>query len=95
MNNEERNKMGKNKKNKKNDNQHEQVERDDKIEFSGTVTDVKPGTMFDVTIDSGVVVLCTLGGKLRMNKIRVLLGDVVKIEVSPYDMSKGRVTWRK
>jgi len=83
--------VGKNK-NKKVD---EPIERDDKMVFSGKVIDVLPGTLFSVECEpGGNVVLCTLGGKLRLNKIRVLLGDRVEIEVSPYDMTRGRVTRR-
>jgi translation initiation factor IF-1 len=54
-----------------------------------------PGTLFRVRCDNGHVVLCTLSGKLRVNRIRLLVGDNVTVEVSPYDLTRGRVTWRR
>jgi len=82
-------------KNKKNKNHQEPIEREDRMELHGEVTDVMPGTLFKVIVEGGSEVLCTLGGKLRLNKIRILLGDRVIIEVSPYDLSRGRVIFRK
>ena len=71
-------------------------ERQDKIELNGTVIDALPGTWFKIKIDGGQQeVLATLSGKLRQNHIHVLPGDQVTVEVSPYDLSRGRVTWRK
>lgn len=58
------------------------------------VEETLPGTWFKIRINEGFEVLCTLSGRLRQNHIHLLLGDRVKIEVSPYDMSKGRVMWR-
>lgn len=87
-------------KNKKNHNQQyaymtkKPAEREDRLELQGTVDEALPGTMFRVRCDNGNVVLCTLAGKLRLNQIRILPGDNVTIEVSPYDTSKGRITWR-
>lgn len=72
----------------------EKVERDDRIELRGIVEEALPSTLFRVRIDEKLLVLCTLAGKLRVNRIRVLPGDAVTIEVSPYDTSKGRITWR-
>ena len=73
----------------------EKVQRDDRIEFEGLVTDSLPGTLFEVElIKGGAKVLCALSGKLHQNHIRVLEGDRVIIEVSPYDMSKGRIKVR-
>lgn len=69
-------------------------ERSDKIEFAGTVTEVLPSTLFRVEVSEGVEIIATLAGKLRQNKIRILLGDRVKVEVSPYDMTRGRITYR-
>lgn len=70
-------------------------ERSDLVVLNGTVVDALPGTMFKVKIDDGAaVVLVVLSGKLRQNKIRVLVGDKVKIECSIYDLSRGRITWR-
>lgn len=63
--------------------------------LEGVVTEVLPQTWFRVTIDKGgAIVLCSLSGKLRQNHIRILTGDRVKIEVSPYDTSLGRIQWR-
>lgn len=86
-------------KNKKRVNSHSEstaneVERQDKIELNGTVIDALPGTWFKVKIDGGHEVLATLSGKLRQNHIHVLPGDQVTVEVSPYDMSRGRISWR-
>lgn len=72
-----------------------EVERQDKIELEGVVIDALPGTWFKVKIDSGHEVLATLSGRLRQNHIHVLPGDQVTVEVSPYDMSRGRISWRK
>ena len=65
------------------------------IEMTGMVNDVLPGNMFKVQIDNTEhVLVCYLGGKLKQHKIRVIQGDKVKIEVSPYDLNKGRVVYR-
>lgn len=69
-------------------------ERDDRIELEGLVEECLPGTLFKVKCSTGNQVLCTLGGKLRLNRIRLLPGDKVKVHVSPYDLSRGRVVWR-
>ena len=68
-------------------------DRTDRIEFEGVVLKVLPQTNFSVQVGKSVV-LCTLSGKLRQNHIRILEGDRVKIECSPYDLSRGRVTYR-
>lgn len=70
-------------------------ERQDRLELQGVVEEALPGTLFRVRCDAGHEVMCTLSGKLRINRIRLLPGDRVTIEVSPYDVSKGRVTWRR
>ena len=67
---------------------------EDKILISGNVSKILPGTKFEVTLENGHVVVCTLSGKLRMNQIRILVGDKVDVEMSPYDITKGRVIWR-
>lgn len=85
--------MGKN--SKKVNSQLESQERQDKIELDGVVTDALPGTWFKVKIDGGAEVLATLSGKLRQNHIHILPGDHVSVEVSPYDMTRGRISWRK
>lgn len=66
----------------------------DKIEVEGTVTEALPGTMFRVKLDEGHEVLAYLSGKMRKYYIRILLGDRVKVEMSPYDLTKGRITYR-
>ncbi len=64
------------------------------IEFDGTVTEVLPNATFRVLLENGHDVLATIAGKMRRFRIRVLAGDRVKIEVSPYDLSRGRITFR-
>ncbi len=66
----------------------------DVLEFEGTVKENLPNAMFKVELENGHEVLCHLSGKLRQNFIRILEGDKVKIEMSPYDLTKGRITWR-
>ena len=69
--------------------------KDDIIELTGQVEEVLPGNMFRVKVaNMSAVLLCYMGGKLKQHKIRIILGDNVKIEVSPYDLTKGRVTYR-
>ena len=66
----------------------------DMIELEGVVTEALPNAMFKVQIDGGHVILAHISGKLRMNFIRILPGDKVVVEMSPYDLTKGRITWR-
>ena len=66
----------------------------DVIEIEGTVVEKLPNTMFQVELENGHKVLATISGKLRMNYIRILPGDRVTLEMSPYDLSKGRIIWR-
>ncbi len=68
--------------------------RSDSIEVEGTVLEKLPNAMFRVELENGHVVLAHISGKLRMNFIRILAGDKVRIELSPYDLSKGRIIWR-
>jgi len=69
--------------------------KDDIIELTGTVEEVLPGNMFRVKVTNMPnTLLCYMGGRLKQNKIRIILGDNVKVEVSPYDLSKGRVIYR-
>jgi len=69
--------------------------KDDLLELVGTVQEVLPGSMFRVKVDDvDKVLICYTGGKLKQHKIKIILGDRVKIEVSPYDLTKGRVTYR-
>ena len=66
----------------------------DVIEIEGKVIEKLPNTMFRVELENGHVVLAHISGKLRMNYIKILPGDKVTIELSPYDLSKGRIIWR-
>ena len=66
----------------------------DVIEIEGTVVEKLPNAMFKVQLDNGHVVLAHISGKLRMNFIKILPGDKVTLELSPYDLSKGRIIWR-
>ena len=66
----------------------------DVIEIEGTVIEKLPNTMFKVQLENGHEVLAHISGKLRQNFIRILPGDKVTVEMSPYDLSKGRITWR-
>jgi translation initiation factor IF-1 len=68
--------------------------REEAIELEGVVSEVLPSTTFRVMLDNGHAVLATLGGNMRRFRIRVLTGDRVKVEVSPYDLSRGRITFR-
>ena len=70
------------------------MSKSDMIELEGTVTEALPNAMFKVQIDGGHVILAHISGKLRMNYIRILPGDKVVVEMSPYDLTKGRITWR-
>jgi translation initiation factor IF-1 len=82
-------------KNKRNNSESVDNSRQDKIELDGIVVDALPGTWFKVKVDGGQEVLCTLSGKLRQNHIHILPADQVVIEISPYDMTRGRIMWRK
>jgi len=64
------------------------------IEMEGTVKESLPNAMFRVSLDNGCQVLAHISGKIRRNYIRILLGDKVKVELSPYDLTKGRITYR-
>ena len=67
----------------------------DVIEVFGTVLEDQPNSMFKVKLDNDFEVLAHISGKIRMNFIRILPGDKVKVELSPYDLSRGRITWRE
>ena len=64
------------------------------IEQDGTVIETLPNAMFRVELDNGHVILCNISGKMRMHFIRILLGDKVKVEMSPYDLTMGRISFR-
>ena len=66
----------------------------DVIEIEGKVVEKLPNTMFQVELENGHTVLAHISGKLRMNYIRILPGDKVTLEMSPYDLTKGRIIWR-
>jgi translation initiation factor IF-1 len=68
--------------------------KDDMIELEGIVVDSLPNTMFHVDIGNGHTILAHISGKLRMNFIRILPGDKVTVQMSPYDLTRGRITWR-
>ncbi len=69
-------------------------EKEGHIEVEGKVVEAMPNTMFRVELDSGHTVLAHISGKIRMSFIRISLGDRVKVELSPYDLNRGRITWR-
>ena len=68
--------------------------KEELIEFDGIVNELLPNAMFRVTLDNGHNVLAHTSGKMRKNRIRVLVGDRVKVEMTPYDLSKGRISFR-
>lgn len=70
------------------------MSKEDMIELEGTVVETMPNAMFKVEIPGGHKILAHISGKLRMNFIRILPGDKVTVEMSPYDLTKGRITWR-
>ena len=70
------------------------MSKTDVIEVEGVVTDSFPNAMFEVQLENGHKILAHISGKLRMNFIRILPGDKVTVEMSPYDLTKGRITWR-
>jgi translation initiation factor IF-1 len=70
------------------------VPKEDAIEVEGTVVEPLPNAMFRVELENGHKVLAHVSGKMRMNFIRILPGDKVKVELSPYDLNRGRITYR-
>ncbi len=68
--------------------------KSDIIEMSGVVEDTLPNTMFRVELENGHKILATISGRMRKNYIRILTGDKVKVELSPYDLTRGRITFR-
>lgn len=68
--------------------------KSDVIEVEGTVVESLPNTTFQVDIGNGHMILAHISGKLRMNYIRILPGDKVTVELTPYDLTRGRITWR-
>lgn len=70
------------------------MSKEDVIEIEGIVIDALPNANFKVELENGHQILAHISGKLRMNYIRILPGDKVTVEMSPYDLTKGRITWR-
>ena len=70
------------------------MSKQDSIEVTGTVLEALPNAMFKVKLANDYEVLAHISGKMRMNFIRILPGDKVKLELSPYDLTRGRITWR-
>ena len=70
------------------------MSKQDLLEFEGKVTDLLPNAMFRVKLENGHIVTAHTAGKLRKNRIRVLQGDKVRVEMTPYDLSKGRIIFR-
>ncbi len=68
--------------------------KEDMVEMEGVISEVLPSAMFRVTLDNGHTVLATIAGRMRQFRIRVLAGDRVNVEVSPYDLTRGRITYR-
>ena len=69
--------------------------KDDVIEIEGIVTDALPNAMFKVELPNGHSILAHISGKLRMNYIKILPGDKVTVQISTYDLTQGRITWRR
>ena len=70
------------------------MSKEDSIELEGIVTEALPNAMFQVELANGHKILAHISGKLRQNYIRIVPGDKVTVEMSPYDLNKGRITWR-
>ena len=68
--------------------------KEDQIEMEGKVIDTLPNTMFRVQLENGHIVTAHISGKMRKHYIRILNGDIVKVEMTPYDLTKGRITFR-
>ena len=71
------------------------MQKEEKIEVMGIVKEVLPSAMFRVQLENGHRVLARISGKMRMNYIRIIIGDKVKVELSPYDLTRGRITYRE
>ena len=72
----------------------QRMSKDDSIEMEGAVLETLPNTMFRVKLENGHVVTAHISGRMRKNYIRILTGDKVKVEMTPYDLTKGRITYR-
>ena len=71
------------------------MSKEEALELNGTVLDTLPNTMFRVELENGHVITAHISGKMRKNYIKILTGDAVKVEVTPYDLTKGRITFRE
>jgi translation initiation factor IF-1 len=71
------------------------VAKDDVISMDGSIQEVLPNAMFRIKLEQGPIILGHISGKMRQNKIQILAGDRVKVEMSPYDLSKGRIVYRE
>ncbi len=74
--------------------QNKQLDAKDFIEMQGEVLELTPSTTFKVKLENGHEIMAYLSGRMRMNKIRLLPGDRVRVQISPYDLTKGRITYR-
>lgn len=81
--------MGKN-----NNQENKSIDSKDFIEIQGEVLELMPSATFKVSLENGHEILAHLSGRMRMNRIRLLPGDKVKVQISPYDLNKGRITYR-
>ena len=72
----------------------EQTAKEENIEVEGKIVEALPNAMFRIQLDNGHAVLAHISGKIRMSFIRISIGDRVKVELSPYDLKRGRITWR-
>lgn len=70
------------------------MSKEDSLEMDGTVIETLPNTMFRVQLENGHIVIAHISGKMRKHYIRILTGDTVKVEMTPYDLTKGRITYR-
>jgi len=70
------------------------MSKEDQIEMEGTVVDTLPNTMFRVQLENGHIIIAHISGKMRKNYIRILTGDKVMVEMTPYDLTKGRIIFR-
>ena len=70
------------------------MSKEDSFEMEGTVVDTLPNTMFRVQLENGHEIIAHISGRMRKNYIRILTGDKVKVEMTPYDLTKGRITYR-
>ena len=71
------------------------ADKEEAIEVQGTVIEMMSGTQFKVQLQNGHVILAHISGKMRKNNIKIILGDKVRVEMSPYDLTKGRITYRE